>query len=64
MSALEEMDEPFVGMWQESPWLQGQLVLPLRGNGDLLSAEITLSEEKQWLISYAREIGLTAQHFK
>lgn len=64
VSALEEMDEPFVGMWQESPWLQGQLVLPLRGDGDLLSAEITLSGEKKWLISYAREIGLTAQLLK
>lgn len=64
VSALEEMDEPFVGMWQESPWLQGQLVLPLRGDGDLLSAEITLSGEKKWLISYACEIGLTAQLFK
>ena len=60
IEALEEMDSSFVGSWQESPWLQGQLALFLEDGGGRLTAQLNLGEDGGlWMVSYARVTGLT-----
>ncbi|WP_322354155.1 CRISPR-associated helicase Cas3' [Paratractidigestivibacter sp.] len=60
IDALEQIGAPFVGAWQESPWLQGRLVLPLQEMNSVLEARITLGMGKGWTISYTRDAGLMA----
>ena len=62
IEALEAMDSPLVGSWQESPWLQGQLALFLEDGDGKLTAQLNLGEEGGlWMVSYARATGLTVR---
>ncbi|MDI9590263.1 MAG: CRISPR-associated helicase Cas3' [Acidobacteriota bacterium] len=51
---LEKLDGPYVGAWQESPWLEGQLAILLEEDeGGALSTTLC-----GWKLTYSREIGL------
>lgn len=64
IAALEKMDERYVGAWQESPWLAGQLALLLEDYGRAFATDISLDDAGTWAVSYVRGIGLTVQHTK
>ena len=51
---LKELDGPYVGAWQESPWLEGQLAIFFEGGEDG-SLSTTLCG---WRLTYSREVGL------
>lgn len=59
IAVLEKVGAPFVGAWQESPWLQRRLVLPLRDDGGAMSMKIDSNDYKEWILSYTRDEGLT-----
>lgn len=62
IEVLEETDSPFVGPWQESPWLQGQLALFLEDGDEGLTAQLNLGEDGGlWMALYARSTGLTVR---
>ncbi len=62
IEVLEETDSPFVGPWQESPWLQGQLALFLEDGDEGLTAQLNLGEDGGlWMVLYARTTGLTVR---
>lgn len=65
IEVLEAMDSPYVGSWQESPWLQGQLALFLEDEDGKLTAQLNLGEEGGlWTVSYGRATGLTVRSSK
>lgn len=65
ISALEDVARPFVAAWQDSPWLAGQLVLPLEGRMDgtyCMPLHIRVGDGAQeWVVSYSRTRGLSAR---
>ena len=65
VETLEKMDSSFVGLWQESPWLQGQLALFLEDRDEDLTAQLNLGEDGGlWMVSYSRVTGLTVRQSK
>ena len=55
IAELEEIDGPYVGAWQDSEWLAGRLVLPLKRVGGAWEAELA-----GFTVSYTRGGGLSA----
>ena len=62
---LEKMDGPFVGAWQESSWLAGELALFLEEKDGELETTLDLGPANgTWQIRYARDVGLTVHRVK
>lgn len=56
LDALEEMSGPYVGAWQDSRWLSGSLIIPLRERAE----QMFQAEVLGWEVSYSRQDGLSA----
>lgn len=58
LDALEEMSGPYVGAWQDSRWLSGSLIIPLRE----CTEQMFQAEVLGWEVGYSRRGGLSAVH--
>lgn len=56
LCALEDMSEPYVGAWQESGWLAGELLVVMR---EAAPAAFT-AELLGWHLTYTEQAGLSA----
>lgn len=65
IGALEEIDGPSMGSWQDSPWIAGELALFMEEKGGMFETTLDLGPSGgAWKVAYARSSGLTACRVK